>query len=93
MTKPTIPFEDFSVSVSYKSILPEHREMVLSGLESLGTPGMVRESSFESESFTLSIDPAVEDDEALILDAVKATMNEVYGAVGAAWSQIDGEWR
>ena len=93
MTKPTIPFEDFSVTVSYKSILPEHREMVLSGLENRGTPGMVKESSFGSESFTLSIDPEVEDDEGLILDAVKATMGDVYGVVGAAWSRIDGEWR
>jgi len=93
MAKSEIPFEEFRVTVEYKSVLPEHSELVLNGLEEFGTPGMVKESSFERDHFSISFDPEVEDDEGLILDAMKATMREIYGPVGAAWSQIDGEWR
>jgi len=87
-----IPFERFTVTVDYKSILPAHRDLVLDALESFGAPMPLPDSLFEGERFVVSFSAQTEDHEISILEGIRAAMSEVYGPVGAAWSRIDGEW-
>lgn len=86
------PYEECLVTVDYAPIRPAHETMVLSGFQEFGNSRMIFESSFGDGKFAVSVDPYEFSDEQLILEATKATLNEVYGPVAAAWAKVSLEW-
>lgn len=91
MNANTAPYEECRIKVEYAPIRPDHEVMVLSGFDHFGAPGMIVESTFEAGNFTVFVDLEEYPDELLLREAVKSTMNEVYGPVGASWSKVELE--
>lgn len=87
-----LSFEEARVTVKYAPVRPAHEAMVLSGFDEFGARGMVFETEFADGNFRVSIDPEIEAEDGPILEAVNATLNEVYGAVGLAKAEVSLVW-
>ena len=92
MTNTENTFQECIIVVDYAPIRPAHEALILSGFDEHRPYGTVVESEFVDGSFTVYVESDGYPNEEAVREAVKATVQDVFGTVGVSKAQLGVAW-